>query len=71
MINYKREGSVLHIKSYAFAVRIVKMFLHLSSNDWDLFLYTNKYYAQEHLYRRMCMSRNSLKVLQTSLQNFL
>ena len=36
MINYKREGSVLHIKSYAFAVRIVKMFLHLSSNDWRL-----------------------------------
>ena len=36
MINYKREGAVLHIKSYAFAVRIVKMFLHLSSNDWRL-----------------------------------
>ena len=36
MINYRREGSVLHIKSYAFAVRIVKMFLHFTSNDWKL-----------------------------------
>ncbi len=36
MISYKREGSVLHTKSYAFAVRIVKMFLHLSNDDWRL-----------------------------------
>ena len=35
-INYKREGSILHIKSYAFAVRIVNMYLHLSDNDWRL-----------------------------------
>ena len=34
--NYKREGSPLHIKSYNFAVRIVKMFLRLSDNDWKL-----------------------------------
>ena len=33
MINYRREGSTLHIKSYAFAVRITKMFLHFSGND--------------------------------------
>ena len=36
MKNYKREGSTLHIKSYAFAVRIVKMFLHFTGNDWKL-----------------------------------
>lgn len=36
MINYKREGSALHIKSYAFAVRIVNMFLHLSGDDIKL-----------------------------------
>jgi len=36
MINYKREGSVLHIKSYAFAVRITKMYLHFSKDDWKL-----------------------------------
>ena len=36
MRNYRREGSVLHIKSYAFAVRIVKMFLHFTENDWKL-----------------------------------
>ena len=36
MINYRREGSVLHIKSYAFAVRITKMFMHFSGNDWRL-----------------------------------
>ena len=35
-MNYKREGSILHIKSYAFAVRITKMFLHFSGNDWKL-----------------------------------
>ncbi|MBO7119323.1 MAG: four helix bundle protein [Bacteroidaceae bacterium] len=33
MINYRREGSTLHIKSYAFAVRITKMFLRFSGND--------------------------------------
>ncbi|MBR6197623.1 MAG: four helix bundle protein [Bacteroidaceae bacterium] len=36
MINYKRDGSILHVKSYAFAVRITKMFLHLSEADWRL-----------------------------------
>ena len=36
MIHYKREGSILHIKSYDFANRIVKMFLHLSDDDWRL-----------------------------------
>ena len=36
MTHYNREGGPLHIKSYAFAVRIVKMFLHLSGNDWKL-----------------------------------
>ena len=34
--NYRREGSVLHVKSYAFAVRIVKMFLHFTESDWKL-----------------------------------
>ena len=34
--NYKRESSPLHVKSYQFAVRIVKMFLHLSDVDWRL-----------------------------------
>ena len=34
--NYKREQSPLHVKSYEFAVRIVKMFLHLSDVDWRL-----------------------------------
>ena len=36
MTNYRREGSILHIKSYAFAVRITKMFLHFSGNDSKL-----------------------------------
>ncbi len=36
MKNYRREGSILHIKSYAFAVRITKMFLHFTENDWKL-----------------------------------
>ena len=36
MTNYKREGSPLHVKSYAFAVRITNMFLHFSGNDWKL-----------------------------------
>jgi len=36
MTNYKREGGPLHIKSYAFAVRIVKMFLHFTDSDWKL-----------------------------------
>ena len=36
IIHYKREGSILHTKSYAFAVRIVNMFLHLSNDDWRL-----------------------------------
>ena len=34
--NYKREGSPLHVKSYAFAVRIVRMFLHLTGDDAKL-----------------------------------
>ena len=34
--NYKRDGSILHIKSYAFAVRVVKMFLHFTGNDYKL-----------------------------------
>ena len=36
MVNYRRDGSVLHIKSYAFAVRITKMFLQLTEDDWKL-----------------------------------
>ncbi len=36
MKNYRRDGSVLHIKSYSFAVRIVKMFLHFTGCDWKL-----------------------------------
>ena len=36
IINYRREGGPLHTKSYDFAVRIVKMFLHFTDNDWKL-----------------------------------
>ena len=36
MICYQREGGPLHTKSYNFAVRIVKMFLHFTDNDWKL-----------------------------------
>jgi len=36
MVNYRREGSVLHKKSYAFAIRITKMFLLLTEDDWKL-----------------------------------
>ena len=36
MVNYRRDGSVLHIKSYAFAVRITKLFLQLTEDDWKL-----------------------------------
>ena len=36
IINYRREGGPLHTKSYDFAIRVVKMFLHLSDNDWKL-----------------------------------
>ena len=36
MVNYRRDGSVLHIKSYAFAVRITKMFLQLTEDNWKL-----------------------------------
>ena len=36
MIHYNREGGPLHVKSYNFAVRIVKMFLHFTENDWKL-----------------------------------
>ena len=36
MRHFKRDGSTIHVKSYAFAVRIVKMFLHFTDNDWKL-----------------------------------
>ncbi len=36
MVNYRRDGAVLHKKSCAFAVRITKMFLHLTEDDWKL-----------------------------------
>ena len=36
MTHYNRENGPLHIKSYAFGVRIVKMFLHFTENDWKL-----------------------------------
>ena len=36
MIHYNREGGPLHTKSYAFAVRVVKMFLHFTDTDWKL-----------------------------------
>lgn len=36
MAQYNRENGLLHMKSYAFAVRIVKMFLHFTENDWKL-----------------------------------
>ena len=36
MTQYNRETGPLHIKGYAFGVRIVKMFLHFSENDWKL-----------------------------------
>ena len=35
-VNYRREEGPLHVKSYAFAVRVVKMFLHFTENDWKL-----------------------------------
>ena len=36
MIHYNREGGPLHTKSYAFAVRVVNMFLHFTTSDWKL-----------------------------------
>ena len=36
MIHYNREDGPLHVKSYNFAIRIVKMFLHFTENDWKL-----------------------------------
>jgi four helix bundle protein len=36
MINFRRDGGPLHQKSYAFAIRIVNMFLHFTDNDWKL-----------------------------------
>ena len=36
MNNYRREEGPLHQKSYAFAVRIVNMFLHFTNEDWKL-----------------------------------
>jgi four helix bundle protein len=50
MIHYNREGGPLHIKSYAFAVRIVNTFLHLTNNDWRL----------QALYKQMLRSGTSI-----------
>jgi four helix bundle protein len=50
MIHYNREGGPLHTKSYAFAVRIVNMFLHFSSNDWKL----------QTIYKQMLKSGTSI-----------
>jgi len=36
MIHYKREGGPLHVKSYNFSLRMVKMFLHFVDNDWRM-----------------------------------
>jgi len=36
IVNYNREGGPLHQKSYAFGIRIVKMFLHFTESDWKL-----------------------------------
>ena len=36
IVHYNREGGPLHTKSYAFAVRIVKLFLHFTECDWKL-----------------------------------
>ena len=36
MMCYRREGEPLHQKSYAFAIRVVNMFLHFTDNDWKL-----------------------------------
>ena len=36
MISYKREGSVLHTKSFSFAVRIVKLFKYLYDKDYKM-----------------------------------
>ena len=36
MTIYRRDGGPLHKKSYDFAVRIVRMFLHFTDNDWKL-----------------------------------
>ena len=36
MTIYRRDGGPLHKKSYDFAVRIVRMFLHFADNDWKL-----------------------------------
>ncbi len=35
-LSYRREEGPLHVKSYAFSVRIVKMFLHFTESDWKL-----------------------------------
>ena len=36
MTIYRRDEGPLHKKSYDFAVRIVRMFLHFTDNDWKL-----------------------------------
>ena len=36
MTIYRRDGGPLHKKSYDFAIRIVRMFLHFTDNDWKL-----------------------------------
>ena len=36
MTIYRRDGGPLHKKSYDFAVKIVRMFLHFTDNDWKL-----------------------------------
>ena len=69
--NYKREQSPLHVKSYEFAVRIVKMFLHLSDVDWRLAsLYTGKYYVPGLPSQLMFMNQNSLKAPRILLQSY-
>ena len=50
MVNYRRDGSVLHIKSDAFAVRITKMFLQLTEDDWKL----------QAIYKQMLRSGTSI-----------
>ena len=50
MIHYNREGGPLHTKSYNFAVRIVKMFLHFTDNDWKL----------QSVYKQMLRSGTSI-----------
>ena len=50
MTHYNREGGPLHIKNYAFAVKIVNIFLHLTNTDWRL----------QALYKQMLRSGTSI-----------